>query len=160
MTGPFGIQGLVIVPLQTPVGPEGRGQESLRDPENGEHECSQIPLQLSYGAVAGQPCRSMGPGLRTPEREVVGIGHCTTLAVLWFNNAIGDIVPLRIGDGLVLAFCNSLILEVKKYEGLHRFMDLERDLIMKAQKDAEGVSPVVSAQDVEQAENRMRELQA
>jgi len=27
---------------------------------------------------------------------------------------------------------NVLVLEVKKYEGLHRFMDLERDLIMKA----------------------------
>ena len=52
-----------------------------------------------------------------------------------------------------------LILEVKKFEGLHRFMDLERDLIMKAQKDAEGLNPAVSALDVEQAEARQRELE-
>ena len=43
-----------------------------------------------------------------------------------------------------------LFLEVKKFEGLHRFMDLERDLIMKAQKDAEGLNPAVSPLDVEQ----------
>lgn len=55
---------------------------------------------------------------------------------------------------------NVLVLEVKKYEGLHRFMDLERDLIMKAQKDSEGVNPAVSSLDVEQAENRQKELEA
>lgn len=54
---------------------------------------------------------------------------------------------------------NVLFLEVKKFEGLHRFMDLERDLIMKAQKDAEGLNPAVSALDVEQAEARQRELE-
>ena len=31
---------------------------------------------------------------------------------------------------------NVLILELKKYEGLAKFMDLERDLILKAQADA------------------------
>ena len=54
---------------------------------------------------------------------------------------------------------NVLVLEVKKYEGLHRFMDLERDLIMKAEKDANGINPAVSALDVEQAEARQRELE-
>ena len=49
---------------------------------------------------------------------------------------------------------NVLVLEVKKYEGLHKFMDLERDLIMKAQKDARGLNPAISNQDVEDAEDR------
>ena len=54
---------------------------------------------------------------------------------------------------------NILVLEVKKYEGLHRFMDLERDLIMKAQADARGLNPAISSQDIEQAEYRQQELE-
>ena len=57
------------------------------------------------------------------------------------------------------ATTNVLILEVKKYEGLHRFMDLERDLIMRAQKDAAGLNPALSAQDAEAAEEHQRELE-
>jgi hypothetical protein len=37
-----------------------------------------------------------------------------------------------------------LLLELKKYEGLHKFMDLERDMILQAQQDAEGFDPAVS----------------
>lgn len=40
---------------------------------------------------------------------------------------------------------NVLILELKKFEGLAKFMDLERDLILKAQMEAKGVDPVLSA---------------
>lgn len=46
------------------------------------------------------------------------------------------------------------MLEVKKYEGLHKFMDLERELIMQAQKDAFGLNPAISAQDIQEAEMR------
>ncbi len=38
-------------------------------------------------------------------------------------------------------------------------MDLERDLIMKAQKDAAGMNPAITALDIEQAESRQQELQ-
>ena len=54
---------------------------------------------------------------------------------------------------------NVLVLEVKKYEGLHKFMDLERDLIMKAQADARRMNPAISSMDVEEAEQRQEELE-
>lgn len=54
---------------------------------------------------------------------------------------------------------NVLVLEVKKYEGLHRFMDLERGLITKAIADAKGLNPGISSQDIEEAENRQAELE-
>lgn len=54
---------------------------------------------------------------------------------------------------------NVLVLEVKKYEGLHRFMDLERDLITKAIADAKGLNPAISTQDIEEAEARQAELE-
>ena len=54
---------------------------------------------------------------------------------------------------------NVLILEVKKYEGLHKFMDMERDLIMKAVKDAGGENPAYNF-DVNVAEARQQELEA
>ena len=51
-----------------------------------------------------------------------------------------------------------LILEVKKYEGLHKFMDKERELILKAQADAKGYNPAIAAQDIEEAEARQEEI--
>lgn len=51
-----------------------------------------------------------------------------------------------------------LVLQVKKYEGLHKFMDLERDLILKAQQDARSINPGISVQDIEEAEAQHREL--
>ena len=56
--------------------------------------------------------------------------------------------------GKAQAETNVLVLEVKKFEGLHKFMDLERDLILKAQADAKGLNPAVTSQDIEQAEAR------
>ena len=47
-----------------------------------------------------------------------------------------------------------LILELMKYEGLAKFMDLERDLILKAQMEAKGIDPVISGQDIEEADAR------
>jgi len=38
-------------------------------------------------------------------------------------------------------------------------MDLERDLILKAQSDAKGLNPAISSQDIEQAEYRQQELE-
>ena len=56
--------------------------------------------------------------------------------------------------GKAQAETNVLVLEVKKFEGLHKFMDLERDLILKAQADAKGLNPAVTSQDIEEAEAR------
>ena len=54
---------------------------------------------------------------------------------------------------------NVLILELKKYEGLAKFMDLERDLILKAQADAKGMNPAITSQDIEEAEERREMLE-
>ena len=54
---------------------------------------------------------------------------------------------------------NVLILELKKYEGLAKFMDLERDLILKAQQDAAGMNPAITSQDIEEAENKQEYLE-
>jgi len=82
-----------------------------------------------------------------------------------FENKQRELDELRVQAGddarkLSVELCsaqqqtNLMILEVKKYEGLHKFMDLERDLIMKAQKDAAGMNPAITALDIEQAESR------
>ena len=87
-----------------------------------------------------------------------------------FENKQRELDELRVQAGddarkLSVELCsaqqqtNLMILEVKKYEGLHKFMDLERDLIMKAQKDAAGMNPAITALDIEQAESRQQELQ-
>ena len=47
-----------------------------------------------------------------------------------------------------------LVLEVKKYEGLHRFMDLERNLIAQAQNEADGLNPAISEQELDEAMDR------
>ena len=47
-----------------------------------------------------------------------------------------------------------LILEIKKFEGLHKFMSMERDLILKAQADAKVLNPAISGQNIELAEER------
>lgn len=54
---------------------------------------------------------------------------------------------------------NVLVLEVKKFEGLHKFMDLEREMILKAQEDARGLNPAISSQDLQEAEQRQEELE-
>ena len=54
---------------------------------------------------------------------------------------------------------NVLILELKKYEGLAKFMDLERDLILKAQSDAQGLNPAITSQDIDDAEARQQVLE-
>lgn len=54
---------------------------------------------------------------------------------------------------------NVLLLELKKYEGLHKFMDLERDMILQAQQDAEGIDPAISTQNVAASETRRRQLE-
>ena len=55
---------------------------------------------------------------------------------------------------------NILVLEVKKFEGLHRFMDMERNMIMQAQADSKGKNPGISAQEMEHAQERTMELNA
>jgi hypothetical protein len=40
---------------------------------------------------------------------------------------------------------NLLIMELKKYEGLVQFMELEKDLITQAMEDARGVDPALAA---------------
>ena len=54
---------------------------------------------------------------------------------------------------------NVLILELKKYEGLAKFMDLERDLILKAQQDAAGMNPAITSQDIDEAESKQEMLE-
>ena len=44
---------------------------------------------------------------------------------------------------------NVLLLELKKYEGMHKFMDREREMILQAQQDAEGFDPAISTQNVD-----------
>lgn len=38
-------------------------------------------------------------------------------------------------------------------------MDLERDLILKAQEDAKNLNPAISSQDIEEAEERQQQLE-
>ena len=70
-----------------------------------------------------------------------------------------DARKLAVELGKAQSETNVLILELKKYEGLAKFMDLERDLILKAQADAKGMNPAITSQDIEEAEERREMLE-
>jgi hypothetical protein len=49
-------------------------------------------------------------------------------------------------------------MELKKYEGLAGFMQLEKDLILQAMEDAKGIDPGLAARGVEKAEARRNQI--
>lgn len=61
---------------------------------------------------------------------------------------------LEIELGKVQSETNVLIMELKKYEGLAGFMQLEKDLILQAMEDAKGIDPGLAARGVEKSELR------
>ena len=61
---------------------------------------------------------------------------------------------LAIELGRAQSETNVLIMELKKFEGLAGFMQLEKDLILRAIEDAKGVDPSMAARGLEQAELR------
>ena len=54
---------------------------------------------------------------------------------------------------------NVLVMEVEKYKGLHKFMDIERQMIMQAQTDAAGLNPAITSQNIDDAEHRQEKLE-
>jgi hypothetical protein len=70
-------------------------------------------------------------------------------------NASEEAKRLLIDLGKAQAESNLLIMEIKKYDGIVQFMELEKDLITKAMEDARGVDPGLAARGLHNAEQRM-----
>ena len=61
---------------------------------------------------------------------------------------------LAIELGKTQSETNILIMELKKFEGMAGFMQLEKDLILRAMEDSKSLDPGLAARGVEQAESR------
>jgi len=66
---------------------------------------------------------------------------------------------LEIELGKAQSETNMLIMELKKYEGMASFMQLEKDLILQAMEDAKGIDPGLAARGVEKSELRRNQIE-
>jgi len=60
-------------------------------------------------------------------------------------NASEESRRLSVELGKAQTESNLLIMELKKYEGLVSYMELEKDLITQAMEDARGVDPALAS---------------